>query len=184
MIEMLTSWFGWLKRRPAYMLLTACDEDLAAQPAARFAGAWLELLILSLAWGVASVGLWGLGWKSVRNYSGIPFVPAAMVAVPMLLWLYRRGLLSLSELLAGVDVAARAIFGSVISVAIVLMLLDLNRWEQDWPTYLQQEWQWICPMPLYRVLILAPLWGAWAMIIAPKLARLSPAAGSATAAAG
>lgn len=171
MIEMLTSAFGWLRHRPAYMLLTAGEEDLAAQNAARFEGAWLELMVLSLLWGVATVGLWGLGWKVVRNYSGILFVPAVMVAVPMLLWMYRRALLALAARLGGADPAERAVFGSVIAIVITLFLLDLNRWEQDWPSYLPQALQWIWPMPLYRVLILSPLWGAWSMLITCQFRR-------------
>jgi len=164
--------FRWLASRPGYMLLAADDEKLAAAPPQRFARAWVELVLLSLGWGILSVGLWGVALKFVGDYySGIPFMPVAAVVAPMTLWLYRRSLLALAESLVGADPAGKAVGGAVIVVVIVLSLLGLEKHGRDWPFYLPPAWQWVCPMAPYRVLIVAPVWGAWAMLITCQFCR-------------
>jgi hypothetical protein len=99
------------------------------------------------------------------------------------LWLYRRSLISLAGVLAPSDAPARSLALSLLAVSVVGIFCALPGGEAssefEFPLWLQ----WLRPYDRhYRLLLLSPMWGAWAMIIAPKFCRLSPAAGGAASA--
>lgn len=166
----------WLAHRPAYMLLTADAQDLAAEPPARFARAWLELMGLSVLWGAALTNAWGLTWHIFSRYDyDMLVVPALAAAGVFCLWPCRRGVVALAEVLGGRDATARAMAAAMIVFGAAMCLLclkpDWGRWE-----YLRLPWwlDWLRPpAKLYRVLFLMPVWGAWSMVITPKFARPS-----------
>lgn len=161
---------GWLVRRPGYMLLTAGDERIAAESPSRFAHAWAELLALSIGWGLASVGVWVAVWNLFGEPSGFVMHALAVTAM-LLLWPFRRAVTGAVELLFGADPAPRAIAAAVWVLALTTGLLALQRvYRHEVPLH---EWiAWIRPWEkLYRVLILTPLWGAWAMLITPQFRR-------------
>jgi hypothetical protein len=160
----------WLAQRPGVMMLTAEDEELFRQSPRRFSRAWLDVMLLSLAWGLAAVQVWGFTWRVFGDFSGILLVPASAVLAVMALWLYRRCFLALAEAVCPQD-THRALAAAVICVVMVLVLLGLRSWNADYPTYLPPRWQWIRPRTMFRALMLAPLWGGWAMLVACQLGK-------------
>ena len=167
----------YLAGRPAYLLMTAPPPELDRRPPASFERAWLGVMALALAWGVLACGLWSLGHVL---FGSVSTVPALITTVAFCLWLYRRSIVSLGEVLAPNDAPARTV---VLAVGLGGLFLALRGGEASREGDLPALVQWLRPYERhYRLLLLAPLWGAWAMIIAPKFARLSPAAGAATAA--
>jgi hypothetical protein len=171
----------WLAQRPAYMMLTAGDEELARQPPRRFAHAWVGMMLLSLVWGLATVQVWSLTWGVFGDYSGIPLMPAAAVLSVYALWLYRHSILALAGVILtrqGHQVLATG----TILVALSLILLGLKSLNPDYPTDLPPAWQWIRPRTMYRALSLAPLWGGWAMLVACQFSKPAESAPPAVAA--
>jgi len=166
-----TSGLGWLARRPSYMLLTACDERLSAEPAARFAHAWAELLVLSICWGLVSVGIWSAAWGLFGRPFGL-ILPAAMVAGVFVLWPFRRASGALVETVSPAETAARATGAAVLVVLLTLALMSLQPYDYRRDAQLPDWIAWFRPwIKLYRVLLLMPLWGAWAMLITPQFSR-------------
>jgi hypothetical protein len=161
-----------LARRPGYLLLAASDRRLGAEPPGRFRWAWPELMLLSAAWGAGTGLLWEgctllFGWYS----ADFPLIPAAAVLAVMVLWMYRQSVLSLGEIAAGRSRAARPLATALLVVVLALILLGLKSWPPDWPYYLHPWLQWLRPRTMYRALLLAPVWGAWAMLITPQFRR-------------
>lgn len=156
----------WLTHLSGYMLLTAGDEALAAEPAERFARAWRSLIAVSLVWGVASAGLYGVAWAVFGEYTGIQLMPVAAVLAMWVLWFARRMVAALGRELAGGDPGEQAAAVAVIVVVLALALLGLKSWQPDW----QVGWLRV-PRTMFRVLILAPLWGAWSMFVAALFCR-------------
>jgi hypothetical protein len=173
--------FDWLTHRPAYLLMTAQGEGLQSQPAARFRRAWIGLMLLSLGWGLLSCGIWVLCQQMFEpNAHGVPAVATAAV---FCLWLYRRSVISTAEVLAPRDASARALVLSLLALAVVGVYSAFMGGEGIREFDLPSAVNRLRPYERhYRLLLLAPLWGAWAMIIAPKFCRLSPAAEPAVAA--
>ncbi len=172
--------WGWLARRPGYMLLSAPDERLAAEPPERFRHAWIGLMAVSLLWGLVLLNLWGIAWKVFRDYD--PLVMPAMVTAGLFcLWPFRRGIAALADLLAGRDATGRAVTAAALVLLVAFGLLglkpDWDRWEHLpwWLTWLRPVLPLLRPQAkLYRVLVLMPLWGGWAMVIAVKFSRPTP----------
>jgi len=178
----LASTAAWLGLRPSYMLLTAAPEELARRPAEPFGRAWVGLMVLSVAWGIGAAMLWELCFWVFNWYSGLYLVPTAAVVAAYALWLYRRSIVATAELLAGPDAAGQAPVGAAIVVVLTLVLLGLKGMNEDWATYLPPAIRWARPRAMYRVLILAPAWGAWAMLITCQFCRPDPATAPAVAA--
>lgn len=158
---------------PAWLILTADDDRLVAKPAERFTGAWRGLILLSLVWGLTSIGLWNLaGW--LFGWPGGMYVMQALtVAAIMLLIPYRRATEALVNAIAGPEATARSIVSAVVVIGLVTCLTvlrpDWYRQEQILPNWLV----WIRPeSKIDRVLLLMPLWGSWAMLILPHFRRL------------
>lgn len=170
--NLASSALAWVARRPAYMLLTAGDAPLAAEPPERFTLAWIGLMGMSLLWGIILVNLWGVAWGVFRDYEPL-VMPAMATAGLFCLWPFRRAIAALAEFLAPRDATTRAVVASAIVLIVALSFLglkpDWRRWEFTklpwWVAWLQPD------AKLYRVLLLMPLWGAWAMLIAVKFCK-------------
>ncbi|MFA6133739.1 MAG: hypothetical protein WC869_06955 [Phycisphaerae bacterium] len=171
----------WLAHRPAVLLLTAGDEALASQPAPRFAAAWLELMIVSVLWGGMSMQLWSWTWGLFGDYSGIPLMPVAVVLAIGMLLVYRRAVAALAEALGGSG-PGQAVATSVILLVLALALLGLKCWDPDWPQYWPRVWWWVRPQTMFRPLLLAPIWGGWAMLVTCQFRKPSQATEPAVAA--
>ncbi len=162
----------WLTHRPGYMLLTAAEEALSGQRPGRFARAWLSVMVVSVLWGGCSVLLWSWTWGLFGDFSGIPLMPAAVVVVLGLSWPYARSLLALAESLVGRD-GPRTVAVAVLVTGWTLMLLGLKSWNPDFPHYFPPLLQWTRPRMMFRALLLAPIWGGWAMLLAGQFCRPS-----------
>jgi len=168
----LAAALAWLARRPALMLLTARDRRLAAEAPERFRHAWMGLLGTSLVWGGVMVTLWGLAWEV---FGGVePLVLPAMVATGAIcLGLYRRALVAAARVLGGTEPASQAVAAATLVLAVGFSLLGLGPYFHRWGDLRLPQWLgWLLPHAKHsRVLLLMPLWGAWAMLIAGKFCR-------------
>ncbi len=183
----------WLIRRPAMQLMLADREQFASLPAGPFRRAWIELLLFSLAWGLLNIGLWDLATRGISSASGLPLVPAGLVLLAGGMWLYRRSVVALGKLAAPKETAGAALVGALVAVFWLLVLLDLPGPLPSTGMVLPAGLQWLRPLPWYRVLLLSPIWGAWAMLItcqfcrpdrqsSPAIAALATGCGPASAA--
>ena len=74
--------------------------------------------------------------------------------------------------------------GGVLAVA-VLVALKLALWAAvpegiaGWPADWRRYFNFLYPWPVFRPLILAPLWGRWALILASGVGRAAPGQGGA-----
>ena len=163
---------SWLKSRPSVLFLTADDERLAAEDPRRFARVWVGLLGISGLWGLVTIGLWKLADSLFGQTGGIFVMPAAVVSVAIVLGFYRHSAESLVNLLASPRPASRSLVAAVLVVVLAMCLTVLRA---DWyrPEAVLPEWAaWVRPeSKIYRVLLLAPLWGAWTMLILPQFRR-------------
>ncbi len=171
----------WASRSPAYQLLTAGDEAIAAEPPLRFSQAWAGLVAISIAWGVLSVGIFIAAW----NIFGEPFgrfMPALAVVAAGLAWPFRRAISAAIGLLAGPDPTARSIAACLWVLMLVGGLGAIHRVYR--PEAPMPDWiAWIRPWEkLYRIPILMPLWGCWAMLITPQFCRANSQTSPAVAA--
>jgi len=166
--------FGWLAGRPSLMLLTASDERLAQAPPGRFAFAWVGLLSASLAWGALTTVLWGAAWFVFTEPAGVLFTPVAVTAAAILLGPFRRAAVALAEALVPRDATARALAVSVVAAVLILALLGVRTHQYHSENLLPGWLAWVRPVgEPHRVLLLMPLWGGWAMLIAGQLARVN-----------
>ncbi len=157
---------------PAVLLMSADDERLAGADPARFKWAWLGLAIAGLVWGVALACVWGAAWKVFGDW-GFLVMPAAMTLAFYCLWPFSQAVIALGRRIGGKSAERRAL---VIVVVVVVMAMCFMRLSPDWQ---RQEFPtlawwiaWVRPQAkLYRVLVLMPAWGAWAMLITVKLCR-------------
>jgi hypothetical protein len=152
------------------MLLTAEDDGLANQLPGRFGRTWFGIMLLSLLWGASSMVLYSWTWGLFGDFSGIPLMPVVVVLVVGLMGLYARCLLALAESLVKGE-PRRCVAVAVIVAAWVLMLLGLKSWNPNFPYYLPYIWQWTRPRMMFRPLLLAPIWGGWAMLLAVQFCR-------------
>ncbi len=162
---------AWLDPRPACALLTADDRTLEGVEAARFARAWAPLVLISGVWGLANMAVWSAAWWIWGEYSGLTVMPAVAVTALTAFGPGRRALPALGSAIGGRDEAAGRVATSAIIVCLALAMLELKSWNPDWATWMPHEWRWVRPRALYRTLILAPVWGAWAMLILPQICR-------------
>jgi hypothetical protein len=152
-------------------LLTASDDGLGRVSPERFSRAWIGLIVVSGLWGTGSALLWEAGIRVFGEYSGIPLVPAGMVLAASALCMYRRAVPALGGVLGGESRDQRALAAAVVVLFWGFLLLGLRGWQRDWAPY---PWWLIRPQAMYRPLVLAPLWGAWAMLVGCQLSRPGP----------
>ncbi len=168
----------------------AADRAFDEEPWSR-AAAWLP------AWGLLIGGLYmfvfGISWRVFGEYQGIRWLPVtAVVAVDLALFGYR-------PLAGAVHLAAHRVAGSagekdvpvaamltVVLVALskfaLLICLPIGIWltgpggdSHGWVHQLER-FAWLLPAPIYRPLLLMPLWGRFAMELVLALGRSAPEA--------
>ena len=151
--------------------MTADDNLLAHAEPPPFERAWADLILLSLAWGIAWSGIWGGAWMLFGDY-GLLIMPAAAAMATFCLWPFRRALAALAEIVGGRNRTARSLAATVLVVLLTLCLIRLRPNSYRSENVLPFWAAWLRPRDqLYRVLILMPLWGAWAMIVAVQFCR-------------
>lgn len=160
--------------RAGWLLLSGSDERIAAEPAERFRDAPAGLLAASLATGIASCALWAAAWRVFGEPAMTRFMPAVLTAAMLILWPLRRAVAGAIDIACGRDPSARplaaALFVLAFTLCMVLVSLEHFHLEKPWPAWLA----WLRlgrRYKFYRVLLLMPLWGAWAMLITPRFCR-------------
>ena len=147
------------------MLLTADDDTLAAQPLRRFTRCWIGLLLQSTGWGIVLAAVWQYTWGLFGDAVGLLIMPSLCAAAVMCLWPYRRAVASVGEVYCG-DPTMRGIISSVMVVVIAGAILSAPA-----------KWLWMeqlyPPYEAARAMLLMPLWGAWAMMIASQISPAS-----------
>ena len=171
---------SWLLRRPAWQYMVADGPVLDQQDPPRFARAWIGLLGVSLLWGLAMAALYAACWRIFGDFTGLPLIPAAAVLAGTMLGLYRRSLVNLAGLLGRDRPAESAIAAAVIVVVWAMVLLGLRSWNDDSPY--NAILATIRPPALFRALLLAPLWGGWAMLATCQFRAAKPSPQPVTAA--
>ena len=150
-------------RRPAWALLWAGRSHLAQTDARATTWMHWELMGLGLTIGVGLALLWSGAWALFGDgFSALPLAPATAALVVMTLGVYRRAVVALGSLLSRRSPPALGV--SVVVVTLLACLLGLRSWHSDWPTDFPVAVQWMRPIPLFRALVMAPLWGMWSML--------------------
>jgi hypothetical protein len=162
------------------LLLCADDSRLDRCPPRAYASAWVGLLVASLLWAVASVGIWGLAWQIFGGYDLLIMPPAVFLCV-MLIGPFRQAAGAVVRLAGGRDSARQAVVAAAIGLLMFGAMLSMKHRayhnEDPWPMVVA----WARPnVELFRVLLLMPLWGAWAMLISCQFCKVSSRAGAAT----
>jgi hypothetical protein len=137
--------------------------------------------------GLIYVGLYRGCWRVFGEVAGVRLIPAVAV------WMLDAALLGCPMFLGAArtadrwgrpdgspDDARQGIAGQVALVVLLVFKLALwmaipqgiAGWPVDWRRYLN----FLYPYPVYRPLILAPLWGRWGLILAGSIARTAPTA--------
>jgi hypothetical protein len=154
------------------ILMLAGDERLAAEPQDRFGRAWLGLAVASLLWGIVLANVWGISWMVFRDPDFL-VMPAAITLALYCLLPFKRAVVALGRQLGG-----QSADGHTVAVAVVVVVLAMSfmRLSPDWARweFPRLPWwiEWLRPQAkLYRVLLLMPAWGTWAMLITLKFCR-------------
>ena len=170
MRQMLIRTYRWLVDRPSYMLLTAGDERLADAAPERFGRAWIGLVGLSLLWGIAMAYLFGAAGSLFGEVTGLLMMPAAVVTTATVAWLYRLAVVDLARVVARSRAEQVAPVAAAVTLVLALAMCGLKSHQPDWSNGLPWFLHWI-PRTMFRTLILAPVWGGWAMLITLQFCR-------------
>ena len=164
------------------MLLITSDDRLAAAAPERFRHAWTGLMGFSFLFGIGLTFVWGAAWRLFKEPGGILFTPAALTLAVYVLGPYRRAAAALVDVVAGRDAAFRPLAAASLLVVLAMAMLGLapRSYHRD---PLLPWLQWALPdMEIYRVLILMPLWGAWATVVTGQFRKPDAATEPAVAA--
>lgn len=165
----LKTYSKWFFRRPGWRVLVG--RDAGNLPDSSWRWAWLELMLLSLAWGGVNVAVWSIAWGLFGEPAGL-LLPATAVTVASLLGPYRRAAEALGRLCFGEDRAARSLLAAAVLVVMVVSLASLRPHDYRLDAPLPDVLAWIRPWTKsYRVLLLMPLWGGWATLAASQFCR-------------
>ncbi len=116
--------------------------------------------------------VWGAAWKIFGDW-GYLMMPAAMTLALFCLGPFSRSVAALGRQVGGRSSERRTV---AVAVLVVVMAVCLVRLSPDWhrQEFPRLAWwiAWIRPeAKLYRVLVLMPAWGAWAMLISAMFCR-------------
>lgn len=142
----------------------------------RYGRAWAGLMILSLAWAMASEAifaavLWASGRVSPPVLEAAAVLAAAAMAGP-----YRAASRDLGDLIGlkrgPARIALTVVLWGLWASCLAYLRLTQHHGQSDEEQALPAGVAWIRPdMEALRVLILSPLWGAWSMMIAVQFRR-------------
>lgn len=171
-IEIAANIFRWFVHRPSYMMLVASDEALSAGSPARFRGAWAGMVFGSLVWGGLLASLWVLTERAITDPLGMGIMPAVFTVAAMVVWPFRRAFGAAAEVLGGQDPSIRSAMGGLLAAVFMFGLLAAKHnyiySDMVLPTWLM----WLRPdVDTARLLVLMPLWGAWAILITGQFCR-------------
>jgi len=137
-------------------------------------------LLIGLAW----VGTFRGAWRIFGDLGGLRLLPAVTILGLDAALLSRCLFLAMASCASGArenqerQNAQSITHGAVIVLVVVLIsefavVLSLPHLPGWWPA--SHDWRswfnWMYPYPLYRPLLLAPLWGRWGMLVALGMGR-------------
>jgi cobalamin synthase len=162
---------------------------------ARAAAAWI--VPISLFIGLAWAGTFRATWRLYGEVVGIPIIPALCVILVEAFLTGRYLPLALARVVDIIDAGRTAVPGSgefvppriddlsspprlrgtlmliLIVLAQFVLLASLRNYNPWWPP--EDDWRhyfnFLYPNPIYRPLLLAPLWGRWAILLAATIGR-------------
>lgn len=157
-------------------------------PAWRRAAVWLPVWGLLI--GVMYASIFRLAWRSFGEYQRLRLVPMAMLlAVDLGFFGYRllagavqslgcrnhdkRGIHPPEAGGAAQDPLARTVTILVLGLLKYALLLSLPVGAWVWPADWREHLGWLFPSVIYRPLILMPVWGRWAMMLAVTIGRVA-----------
>lgn len=156
----------------------------ADHPAWRRAGAFLPVcgLFIGIMYAVVFSGV----WRWLGEYQRIRFAPMAVLLVIDLGWLGYRLLQGLAAVWdswrSRRTTSPIAVSPSLAAVVLVMLftvlkyalLLSLPYGAKTWPADWREHLWFLYPYVIYRPLILMPLWGRWAVLLATAIGRIAP----------
>lgn len=141
--------------------------------------------------GLVYLAIFRITWKWFGEYQGVRWLPAAAVLAVDLGFCGHRMLAGITKLRGHHRTEAAALpdcltlggFLAVLLITIIkyAMLLslpvgDVVKATPSMSWYLPSQVRWFCPdWPVYRPLLLMPIWGRWAIGLAASIGRISPA---------
>lgn len=147
-------------------------------------------LLWGLLTGILYAAVFRVAWRSFGEYQYVRFVPMAFVLIADLGWGGYRLLTATSSLFAArrssesapespsyLPVILALVLISILKYAILVSLpMGTPRPSQsiEWATW-RHQLGFLYPKAIYRPLILMPVWGRWAMMLALSIGRASPA---------
>jgi cobalamin synthase len=146
----------------------------------RYAGRWLVLwgLLIGAFYAVVFRG----AWRWFGEYEKLRLGPVAVILALDLAWCGYRLISSVAVVAAGKDDRGNdtsngvAVLVAVVVIVIfkLALLLSLPMGGRVWPADWRNHFWPLYPYATYRPLILMPLWGRWAMMLAMSIGRIAP----------
>jgi hypothetical protein len=149
---------------------------------------------LGLLMGLAWAGVFRVSWRAFGEVAGLcPLSALAVVLLDVALLGYGRywGLARVVDGIETEDGASRrssnelrSVRGILTLVVTVLatwtLIVALPKGPGYWPSDWRETWHLneLYPRPVFRPLILAPMWGCWAMLLAAIVGRARPEGGA------
>ncbi|HSW47031.1 MAG TPA: adenosylcobinamide-GDP ribazoletransferase [Phycisphaerae bacterium] len=170
-----------------FLFLPPGERD-GREPRWLLAAKWLP--IWGLAIGVSYAVIFRLAWRMFGEYQRIRWLPAAIILALDLAICGRR--LILGAIAAGRDPRGpdaqpeKPLYTSSLLLVLIVVLLKfavLLSLPIGWEKPSDGPWRWdtflarlgpLYPWSIYRPLVLAPLWGRWAMMLAMTIGRTAP----------
>ena len=150
--------------RPPLYLLAGSEDQLGQANPRPFAYAWIMLMPLAGVWG----GVICLTWWVLDAIFGPGTYVAPLLTAVVALWPLRRALLAASER----DSRRSPARNMIVPLLVFVIGFVAIRNHMQFPYDAESLPQWLLPYDrAYRVLLVMPLWGAWAMLILPKLCQ-------------
>ena len=158
-------------------MLAGSDAAIGRHDGKVLSRMWLWLGLLGLVWGLLLAGLWALAAQIFPWWwwgSNLPLMPVAVIVAVLGLSPMRHVLAAPARLLRE-DAAGQAVVAGATVCALAMGLLSIlpyHRQAIGLPAWLA----WTRPMAEYRVLILMPMWGVWAMMTPGHFCKLAETA--------
>lgn len=128
-------------------------------------------MVLAIAWEVA----WRVLPRGWYMNTSLPFMPTIVVVALMMLTPLRRPITALARVLVEGGSTDRGLFTAAIAAIVALGVLGLGPWRRE-STWLPMWLAWVRPLEESPVLLLMPMWGAWAMMAVTHFCPIAPSA--------
>lgn len=159
------------------LFLTASERRVQRSDPKRFSQPACATMLLSIAFGLILVGSWNTAYhvmwvlrRDLLDYWAA--FSSAVCGLIVVFVLYRQSAAALIEPVTGKNRLVRWIGLAILAVGVSAILnYSFRQWYPDRPTQLPQQWRWLWPCPICRVLLLTPVWGAWSMVVLGQFHR-------------